>query len=139
MESENEQISHYLSNSHGYKLSLSLSLSLSVSENTHTHTQSKRHDKEDDNDDYDGKQLQESAVILSGAQGLVRLLLAVLEPRPYGCARRSPPRSMACTCFVRGCAGTVGLLVDSEIVLSTRYGKARVFINRTLSKRPLTT
>ena len=28
--------------------------------------------------------------------------------------------------------GGVGLLVDSEIVLSTRYGKTRVFINKTL-------
>jgi hypothetical protein len=27
----------------------------------------------------------------------------------------------------------VGLLVDSEIVLSTRYGKDMVFINKTLS------
>ena len=27
----------------------------------------------------------------------------------------------------------LGLLVDSEIVLSTRYGKTRVFINKTLS------
>ena len=27
----------------------------------------------------------------------------------------------------------VGLLVDSEIVLSTRYGKTRVFMNKTLS------
>ncbi len=27
----------------------------------------------------------------------------------------------------------VGILVDSEIVLSTRYGKTRVFINKTLS------
>ena len=27
----------------------------------------------------------------------------------------------------------LGLLVDSEIVLSTRHGKARVFINKTLS------
>jgi hypothetical protein len=27
----------------------------------------------------------------------------------------------------------IGLLVDSEIVLSTRYGKTRVFINKTLS------
>ena len=29
--------------------------------------------------------------------------------------------------------GVLGLLVDSEIVLSTRYGKTRVFINKTLS------
>ncbi len=29
--------------------------------------------------------------------------------------------------------GTLGLLVDSEIVLSTRYGKVMVFINKTLS------
>jgi hypothetical protein len=28
---------------------------------------------------------------------------------------------------------TLGLLVDSEIVLSTRYGKTMVFINKTLS------
>jgi hypothetical protein len=28
----------------------------------------------------------------------------------------------------------VGILVDSEIVLSTRYGKTRVCINKTLSK-----
>ncbi len=28
---------------------------------------------------------------------------------------------------------TLGLLVDSEIVLSTRYGKDMVFINKTLS------
>ena len=27
----------------------------------------------------------------------------------------------------------LGILVDSEIVLSTRYGKTRVFINKTLS------
>ncbi len=27
----------------------------------------------------------------------------------------------------------VGILVDSEIVLSTRYGKTMVFINKTLS------
>ena len=27
----------------------------------------------------------------------------------------------------------VGILVDSEIVLSTRYGKTRVFISKTLS------
>ena len=27
----------------------------------------------------------------------------------------------------------LGLLVDSEIVLSTRYGKTMVFINKTLS------
>ena len=27
----------------------------------------------------------------------------------------------------------VGILVDSEIVISTRYGKTRVFINKTLS------
>ena len=27
----------------------------------------------------------------------------------------------------------IGILVDSEIVLSTRYGKTRVFINKTLS------
>ena len=27
----------------------------------------------------------------------------------------------------------IGLLVDSEIVSSTRYGKTRVFINKTLS------
>jgi len=35
----------------------------------------------------------------------------------------------------------VGLLVDSEIVLSTRYGKTRVFINKNLQnpyqRRPL--
>ena len=29
--------------------------------------------------------------------------------------------------------GSIGILVDSEIVLSTRYGKTRVFINKTLS------
>ena len=29
--------------------------------------------------------------------------------------------------------GRVGFLVDSEIVLSTRYGKSRVFINKSLS------
>ena len=29
--------------------------------------------------------------------------------------------------------GVIGLFVDSEIVLSTRYGKTRVFINKTLS------
>ena len=28
---------------------------------------------------------------------------------------------------------TVGMFVDSEIVLSTSYGKTRVFINKTLS------
>jgi hypothetical protein len=28
---------------------------------------------------------------------------------------------------------TIGLLVDSEIVLSTRYGKVMVFISKTLS------
>jgi hypothetical protein len=27
----------------------------------------------------------------------------------------------------------IGILVDGEIVLSTRYGKTRVFINKTLS------
>jgi hypothetical protein len=27
----------------------------------------------------------------------------------------------------------IGILVDSEIVLSTRYGKTRVFVNKTLS------
>ncbi len=32
-----------------------------------------------------------------------------------------------------GAQGEVGLLVDSEIVLSTRYGKVMVFINKTLS------
>jgi hypothetical protein len=32
----------------------------------------------------------------------------------------------------------VGFLVDSEIVLSTRYGKTRVFINKTFhQQRPL--
>ena len=30
-------------------------------------------------------------------------------------------------------AHVLGILVDSEIVLSTRYGKTRVFINKTLS------
>jgi hypothetical protein len=28
---------------------------------------------------------------------------------------------------------TLGIIVDSEIDLSTRYGKVRVFINKTLS------
>ena len=31
----------------------------------------------------------------------------------------------------------VGILVDSEIVLSTRYGKTRVFINKNLINRDL--
>jgi hypothetical protein len=31
------------------------------------------------------------------------------------------------------CPLTLGLLVDSEIVLSSTYGKVRVFINKTLS------
>jgi len=35
--------------------------------------------------------------------------------------------------FYYGAQGLVGILVDSEIVLSTRYGKTRVFINKTLS------
>ena len=39
---------------------------------------------------------------------------------------------------IRGLVGSfnwceVGILVDSDIVLSTRYGKTRVFINKTLS------
>jgi hypothetical protein len=34
---------------------------------------------------------------------------------------------------IRGMGGGLGLLVDSEIVLSTRYGKDMVFINKTLS------
>jgi len=33
--------------------------------------------------------------------------------------------------------GVLGILVDSEIVLSTLYGKTRVFINKTLSTGPL--
>jgi hypothetical protein len=33
----------------------------------------------------------------------------------------------------KGRKGVIGILVDSEIVLSTRYGKARVFINKTSS------
>ena len=33
------------------------------------------------------------------------------------------------------CDSTLGLLIDSEIVLSTRYGKTMVFINKNLINR----
>ncbi len=42
------------------------------------------------------------------------------------------PEASALKCNRHGCF-TVGLLVDREIVWSTRYGKTRVFINKTLS------
>jgi hypothetical protein len=35
--------------------------------------------------------------------------------------------------FLTDLSTVLGLLVDSEIVLSTRYGKTMVFINKTLS------
>ena len=70
-------------------------------------------------------------------KGTVRLIMTKVSviriPIPLDLSSRSfipLPR------FIRSCRPTpllVGILVDSEIVLSTRYGKTRVFINKTLS------